>query len=122
MLAAIPSSLDLADATDAHINRTSSAWALWNLVDDLHGVGSTLTSKLLARKRPRLMPVQDSVVSRAIGLTSGGNMWTGLRELLRADEAALAATLRAIRNEAPVAASLTDLRVFDIVVWMAEHR
>jgi Family of unknown function (DUF6308) len=40
---------------------------LWNVVSDLHGVGDTTASKLLARKRPRLVPITDSIVVAAVG-------------------------------------------------------
>ncbi|WP_368245607.1 DUF6308 family protein [Janibacter sp. Y6] len=35
---------------------------LWSAVRKLHDVGVTRTSKLLARKRPNLIPIYDSVI------------------------------------------------------------
>lgn len=32
-------------------------WALWHELRKLHNVGATKTAKLIARKRPRLVPV-----------------------------------------------------------------
>jgi Family of unknown function (DUF6308) len=53
---------DLAD----EVAPLSNSWAGWTLMRELEalpGVGSTIASKLLARKRPRLRPIYDSVVA-----------------------------------------------------------
>ena len=51
-------SVDIGDGSDA--------WKLWNEVDDLAGMGTTKTSKLLAAKRPNLVPILDDVVRLAL--------------------------------------------------------
>jgi hypothetical protein len=75
LLTDIPVDLDLIYAEDRHIGPDSPADQLWRRVDRYHRVGETKTSKLLARKRPRLLPVIDSVVrevlARAIVNTCG---------------------------------------------------
>nr|WP_156388697.1 DUF6308 family protein [Nocardioides sp. Root151] len=48
----------------------SADWAgtkLWKELTSLPDVGATMASKLLARKRPRLRPIYDSVVADVIG-------------------------------------------------------
>lgn len=50
----------------------SKAMELWDLLrrnrpgDNRWGLGPTTTSKIMARKRPRLIPIEDSVVDRVI--------------------------------------------------------
>jgi hypothetical protein len=121
LLAAIPTDVDLADAGEETIGRDSPAWVLWRLLDGYYNVGDTLTSKLMARKRPRLIPIQDSVVKAAVDLGHNGDLWSGLRELLTVDGRALETKLRQIRSAAGMAGRFSDLRVFDIVVWMDNH-
>jgi hypothetical protein len=113
----IPTDLDLADAAE-YIGRDSHAWKLWTLLKKLHMVGPTLTSKLMARKRPALIPVQDSHISAATGLPADGDLWSGLHKLLNDENRQLVAKLQEIRTLAGVSDTFTDLRVFDIVVWM----
>jgi hypothetical protein len=43
------------------------AWVLDKELMSLPEVGPTIASKLVARKRPRLVPVYDSVVSKVLG-------------------------------------------------------
>ena len=121
-LTEIPRDVDLADdqAADA-IARGSAAWDLWKYLTDLRGVDMTLASKLMARKRPTLIPVQDSVVRSAVGWHKKTDFWVGLRDMLRRDESALVSHLRKIRTDAKLDGKFADLRVFDIVVWMAAH-
>src|SRR4051812_3670041 len=54
LLEAVPANLDL---WDAEVEDLQSAEILWHRLDELDGVGPTRTSKLMARKRPRLIPV-----------------------------------------------------------------
>ena len=63
-LAQMPTDVDLVEASDEHLD---AAHTLWKEVHSLRDVGDTKTSKLLARKRPRLIPVQDSVTWSALG-------------------------------------------------------
>ncbi len=72
-------------------------------------------SKLLARKRPGLIPIRDTVVERALGLKKDAYWepwWTMLQER------AVAKRLIRIRTGAK-ALDLTLLRIADIVVWHA---
>lgn len=60
-------------------------WRLWDLLRDRHGLGDGTVSKLLARKRPHLIPVIDDVITDALRPTrsSGAWVWFGLRERLQ---------------------------------------
>jgi Family of unknown function (DUF6308) len=55
-----------------------------NELEALPGVGSTIASKLLARKRPRLRPIYDSVVATVTNTRA--QLWEPLRVALRADD------------------------------------
>ena len=77
-LADIRDDRDLWNATDDDLR---PAYALWTEVEKLPGVGATKTSKLLARKRPRLIPVVDRVIRTALPL--GDDSWISLRSALQ---------------------------------------
>lgn len=95
---------------------------LWALLRRKSKVGPTIASKLMARKRPALIPVQDSVVRAAVGWSRASNFWTSMRDLvLTSDDGALPDRLQRLRANAGVEDRYTDLRTFDIVVWMAYH-
>lgn len=62
LLRQIPVDLDIWDAAQ-HIAPNSPLWRLWLLLSGQKGIGTTICSKLLAAKRPRLVPIQDRVVN-----------------------------------------------------------
>ncbi|PFG44796.1 hypothetical protein ATJ88_3533 [Isoptericola jiangsuensis] len=119
LLAAVPRDLDLVDVDPVDIHPDWPAWRLWTALTRLHGVGWVTAGKLLARKRPRLAPVYDSVVRGAVAPT--GSFWAWLAAALRADDRALHRHLLSLRDEAAIGPDVSALRVFDVVVWM-EHR
>lgn len=124
MLAKILTDIDLPDAGREDINSASPAWKLWALVHAMHGMGDTTTSKLLARKRPRLIPVQDSLVVKALGhdLRRHGDFWAAMHRHTQPDHpSGLWGRLHAIRDAAGVGDDISLLRVFDIVVWLDAH-
>lgn len=47
----------------------ANAWTLLRQPDARWGIGQTTASKILARKRPHLLPIYDSVVAEAVGLS-----------------------------------------------------
>lgn len=57
---------DLADQAEA-VTEGEPVCQLYRAVRRLPGVGRTIGTKVLARKRPRLMPIYDSVVARISG-------------------------------------------------------
>jgi hypothetical protein len=77
-------------------------------------VGATTASKLLARKRPRLRPIYDTVVARVIG---SQQIWEPLRTLLCA-QPELHERLHGLRQQAGLPEAVSPLRVFDVVAWM----
>lgn len=111
--------------TDTHLSEVPSdaiepGWPAWRLYAELRqigDVGPTTASKLLARKRPHLMPVYDTVVAAELSLTDG-RLWQPLRTWLVADEHANEKELAQIRNAAGLGEGISLLRVFDVVTWM----
>lgn len=112
-LRAIPTDIDLVDAEDNHL---VAADQLWYEVRSLQDVGRTTTSKLVARKRPRLVPVQDTVTMAALGEPK--RFTEPLREKLRAG---LHEELVELRQQSAIPPKVTALRVLDVLLWMAFH-
>lgn len=82
-LAQIPLDRDLHDADDDVLD---AVFALQGQLDDIHGIGPVTRSKLLARKRPRLVPIRDQHVLRALIGHHRGSFTRALRDALRAEE------------------------------------
>lgn len=83
--------------------------------------GLTAVYKLLARKRPHLLPVYDTYIGHQLK-TTPVSFYRNLRSVLRYDDHALEKHLATIQQEVPEAAHLSILRVFDIIVWWAEEQ
>ena len=118
LLAKIPLRLSLSDAEPRFIDGSSPAHELWTLIRSHKDMGPTRTSKLMARKRPFLIPIFDSVVEEALGMDGSAGHWAGMRGLLTADEGDLHQHLLRLRTESGLPDHVSPLRVFDIVVWM----
>ena len=114
LLENIPANVDLHRAPAELIKDGSTAWRLWETLDSIPGLGDTTVSKLLARKRPRLLPIYDKYVAQYLGPVR--DYWEALRHALSADNDELALRLRGIGDRVG-ASGLSILRVFDIVAW-----
>lgn len=93
-------------------------WAGWRLMDELRsipGVRTTIASKLLARKRPRLRPIWDSVVAAVTDTVQA--QWEPLRVALNADDKALHHRLLRLRDQAGLPDAVSALRIFDVIAW-----
>ncbi|WP_328698433.1 DUF6308 family protein [Streptomyces sp. NBC_00342] len=117
LLRDIPSDTDLSDADASVVADGSPAHRAWCLLEDQYKVGWVIAGKLLARKRPRLLPVYDRVVRCALGHPP--SFWTELRTALREDDAALHHRLLGLRQSAGLPETVSALRVADVAVWMA---
>ena len=80
------------------------------------GIGWVTASKLMARKRPRLIPVIDSVVVQTLNHPADGKFWARLREYLHTDD--LHARLGAIRKSSTAPAGTSAIHIFDVIVRM----
>lgn len=120
LLAEIPPDVPLWEAPDELLGPDGPAWALWDELRAIPGVGRTRASKLLARKRPQLMPILDKVIVRALNLEDV-DAWQALRLALtpelreRIDALAPAATDQG-------ATTPTTLRLLDIATWMQKSQ
>jgi len=121
LLRMIPPDAAISDpVADSLLAKEGPAWGLWDLLRSLHGLGRTITSKLLAAKRPALVPIYDTHVARALGLdaVNDWDLWRGFMQDPAAKE--VVALLR--RNLSGRGINgLTDLRLLDIVIWMRMH-
>jgi len=116
----IPTSVNLWDADAEELIETGDpADSLWRLLEKQDGAGWVKAGKLLARKRPALIPVYDDVVRCAFGWPQ--NVWTALRDALRQEDGSFRVTLNDLKHRAELPCHVTPLRVLDVTVWM-RHR
>jgi hypothetical protein len=125
LLAELPVDVDLVDATDGDLEVAGRLW--WEV--RRRGLGQSRVSALLARKRPRLLPVIDRDVRRQLGHGRDRTDFLAcLRTVLQDATVGLPAQLADIRGLAVAESGgdarigrLSDLRVLDIVLRMAER-
>lgn len=105
---------------EAVLGKNSSAQALWDLLRRNNpeakrwNLGATTASKIMARKRPHLIPIDDSVVTRVIGRGTASS-WRMWRDELLADNCLIE---RADEIKEHVERTdLSTLRALDIVLW-----
>lgn len=110
MLAALPQATDLWEADDHTLGYVDAMWGALTAID---GIGNASATKLLARKRPRLCPISDSVVIKAVD--APGRTWDVLRCLLQ--DPAARTEIEALRPATAAAASL--LRILDVTLWVS---
>lgn len=108
-LAALPSDLDLWNAEPGVLR---AATELHELLDRLSGVGPVTASKLLARKRPRLVPIHDDVVLRVL-VPPKRQFWVTLSAAL--SDSTLRCEIMALSPASAESASL--LRLLDVAIW-----
>lgn len=128
LLREVPNGVDLweaggAIADDAPLAmlwlRLQAKSSQWEGGDDANGIGPVIAGKLLATKRPRLVPVYDAVVAEALGSFDKGTFWRSWQ--LAFEDPELLPAVRRVQAEAaeenPAIAGLSALRVLDIVIW-----
>jgi len=117
-LANIPTSLDLGSpGAGPSLAKGTATWNAYDLLNGVPGVGWVTASKILARKRPRLIPVYDQVVRCALGSPLGH--WAYFNE--RFDDGELVKTLDELRAATGVPEQVSLPRVLDVVLWMRHH-
>ncbi len=119
LLAAVPSDVTLWDATTGELDAASALWREIRIQTRkarvLSGVGPTKRSKLLARKRPDLVPIVDSVIRAALAPHLDRETWEPLREALGDPD--LRNHIESLRPGRG-AAQVSLLRLLDTVIWM----
>lgn len=123
LLRLLPTDLDLWDASDDVLAVAGQAWhAICAACADAGRPdrGWVVASKLLARKRPRLIPLYDEKVRRVVGLEEGAGWWVSLRHALREDGDAN--RIRGVVSDAlrqpGVPGYISLLRALDVIVWL----
>ncbi|MGA4669601.1 DUF6308 family protein [Propionibacteriaceae bacterium Y1923] len=91
--------------------------ALYGALTSIDGIGQTRATKLLARKRPRLVPIVDDVIWEKV-FNFAPYQWQPLHEALRADDCALWNRLISLREDAGLSPAVPVLRIFDVLAWM----
>ncbi|WP_244427462.1 DUF6308 family protein [Gordonia amarae] len=118
LLAEIGPDRDLADEPGP-ITPAWPAWRLENQLLTVHGIGLTIASKLIARKRPRLYPIWDTVVVDVLG--TRGKHLASIHEALRTTPA-LRRRISKARKEAHLPEDISELRILDVLAWMQGAR
>jgi hypothetical protein len=117
----IPTDVSISDPRAADLLGTAShASVAWDLLEEPHGMGWVITNKLLARKRPKLIPVYDRVVACSYGEPVG--VWNWLVDLFAQEGGLLDERLRTAGKKAGVPETVTPLRVYDVIVWMRHEK
>ena len=124
LLAQIPIDVDLQDpGAAAHIAKGGPAWRLWAAICDIeprperNRIGPVAAGKLLARKRPRLLPVYDSRIKKVLSRPRTDNQWWHDLHDQLINDLGLVQELEKVRNRAG-ADLMSLLRVFDVMCWM----
>jgi hypothetical protein len=121
LLSQVPNDVALHDASDSDFAEGSIAWELYERLRKVSGSGPVTASKLLARKRPHLIPVSDQIVKSALFPTAG-RYWVPLRNELQMSGSPLLQGLREIQEMSnPLAQRTSLLRILDVLVWL-RHR
>jgi len=118
----LPTDVDLWDAEDGTLATAAEAWeeirsiheAARNTTGDPWAAGN----KLLARKRPRLIPLYDAKVRRVVDLAEGASWWLSLREAMRVDgeDNEVRDRVCSAMHEAGVR-YVSVLRGLDVILW-----
>ncbi|NLA35845.1 MAG: hypothetical protein GX868_09160 [Actinobacteria bacterium] len=121
LLSLIPVDIDMwQDEAEAALVPGSAAAELSERLSAIEGAGWVTAAKLLARKRPRLIPVNDRVVRKAFRDSEEFDWWAALRGVLVADPS-LVEEVKALRAKAGLGEGISVLRVIDVAVWMKDH-
>ncbi|CCQ18094.1 putative uncharacterized protein [Rhodococcus sp. AW25M09] len=115
LLDAVGPDRDLVDETDG-LTPDAPILLLEDELRTVTDVGRTIATKLMARKRPRLVPIYDVVVGRVLNTEKVHR--DPIREVLRADGGALHTRLLKIRAAAALPDDISALRVLDVISWM----
>lgn len=123
LLHQIPVDVDIINIDPDQLVTGGPASLLWQVLRRGNdGMGRTRTSKLIAAKRPRLIPIWDSFVEQATGLDTV-DYWRQFQAVLAADDRAIWTWLTQIRSDVPnVPAAVSNLRILDVLLWMTVHR
>lgn len=115
LLEAVGPDRDLVDETQG-LTPDAPLLLLEMELKSIRDIRTTKATKLMARKRPRLVPIYDTVVTRVLNTVKVHR--DPIREALRADGGALHTRLLTIRSAAALPDEISALRVLDVISWM----
>lgn len=119
LLSAIDPHLDISDS-DCDLSNGSPAWLLFSKLAERYGLGRTITSKILAAKRPGLIPIYDQHVAAYLGF-SREDYWNPWREFMQSDEGHKCANRVSDLAINLGIHGISQLRLLDVVIWMKQH-
>ena len=101
------------EVDEAVLAAGSPLWSAYDLLRSIPGVGYVRASKLLACKRPNLVPIRDTVVEQLLG--AGTSWWRPWRDVV-SNERLRTAVDALTPSAVPDGTSL--LRRLDVILWM----
>lgn len=120
LLSRIPAGVELGtDGARKHVAEGSAAALAWTLLKEQPGVGYVKAGKIMARKRPHLVPVYDRVVRCLFGRPR--HVWPALHDLLASHHGELRHELAGARERAGLPSTISLIRTLDVVLWMSHH-
>lgn len=118
-------SIEHPNCTLAMFEADSPLQDLWDLLrrdenGKLWDMGATKVSKVMARKRPHLVPIQDRVLVAELDATDAGywDIWWKAMHLRENGKSVVTDFAHELRERVPEAGKLSLLRTLDIVIWM----
>lgn len=111
-------SIRTARASEVLAERSPAA-ELYRHLRAIKSIGPTRASKLLAVKRPGLIPIRDSFIEKALGAASSTQWWQPMLEAWA--DPGLGEAVDALRERAADAVpdQVTDLRLLDVATWLS---
>jgi len=118
----LPTDIDLWDAEDDTLAIATKAWDEIRTIHEActaaTAYGGFAANKLLARKRPRLIPLYDEKVRGVVYLAEGASWWFSLRDAMRVggEDNEVRFRVCAALLEADVG-YISVLRGLDVILW-----
>ena len=121
LLQKLPRNTNLWDESQAAIERKGSdANEVWKLLRSIEDIGPVKASKLMARKRPRLIPIYDQWIDKALNLGSSRGYWTKYRNLMLMEVRGgmiIHEALEALVLSLGLQETVSPLRACDAILW-----
>ncbi len=118
--AGLPVKTNLWKADRRVVEPGSTADRLWHELEAIDGIGWVTAGKLLARKRPQLIPVFDRVVRACLMPTGSNTWWVSLYDAL-CEDPSIVTRLAHLKRAAELPRKVSLLRVLDVAVWMTSQ-
>jgi uncharacterized protein DUF6308 len=117
LLSQIPVGVDLWEVPQEAIGPDSPAGQLERLLGDLPGISPFGPGKLLARKRPRLIPAYEKAVRNSLERSDEDGWWLPLHDVL-ASRPPLVRAIADLREQTELGEDISFLRIIYVVIWM----